>query len=345
MQRLGFSFYGITVRLESVNAAVIDDLRRDFAFFHAASASDEAAPALLTIVIDARPPAYDGLPQMRARYTTPRNVCYYHAGTKYVDYGGQALVKYEKQRGVCLVQCAEYPLLHQICYMLVLSLVGERLDDRGVHRVHALGLATQGGAALILLDAGGGKTNLALGILAQENGVRLISEDSPLIDRSGRVLPFPIRIGVRPPDLPAAFPPRYLRHFPRDEGGDKILIDTEAFGSRIACDPSQPDLVLLGTRTLGTRPRIQPAPRLKAFAGFLKNCVVGMGLYQGLEYLFAKGLAEAAGRIPCAFSRTAGSLKVLRRSEVFEFFLGTDRGENVKVLSDFLDRRKRRGRA
>ena len=54
-----------------------------------------------------------------------------------------------------------------------------------------------------MLPSGGGKSTLALRAL-QEPGIGLISEDSPLLDRRGRLHPFPLRIGVNETDADRA---------------------------------------------------------------------------------------------------------------------------------------------
>ena len=61
-------------------------------------------------------------------------------------------------------------------------------------------------------------------------GVVLLGEETPLIDRRGYVLPFPLRLGVRP-DEALDVPPQYTRIIERMEFDPKKVIDIEAFGA------------------------------------------------------------------------------------------------------------------
>jgi hypothetical protein len=65
--------------------------------------------------------------------------------------------------------------------------------------LHALELVGGQGAVAVMLAAGRGKSTIALRAL-RDQGVRLLSEDSPLLDRRGRLHPFPLRIGVNASD-------------------------------------------------------------------------------------------------------------------------------------------------
>ena len=52
--------------------------------------------------------------------------------------------------------------------------------------MHGVGLVGGQGGVVVMLPMGGGKTTIALRAL-REDGVRLLSEGSPLIDRHGNV--------------------------------------------------------------------------------------------------------------------------------------------------------------
>lgn len=331
MRSLTLSFYGITIEFDSESEKLLEDIARDFSFFKSAA----AGPGI-TIKAHHRPPAYETLPAMQATYVSPRNLCYYHQGIKYIDYTGEGLVIYDKAKSLCDVYSGDHELLHEICYLALLSLVNEKLDRHHLHRVHGLGLAAANKAVLILLDIGGGKTTLAMRLLASGENIRLISEDSPLISPRGEILPFPIRIGVLPQDVPPEIAKDYQRYFSREESGPKILIDVEYFKDKICRNPCQPSLIIIGRRVLGRQPGIKPASKYLALKEFLKNSVIGLGLYQGIEYVFQKGPKEIVRKIPLGISRLNNSWRVINRSRVFEFYLSPDKDKNTRTLIEFL---------
>ena len=259
---------------------------------------------------------------------------YRDAAASYIDYAGRALMTQARGDGRCIIYCPERDLAHEIAFLTVLSRVGEHLDAVGLHRVHALGLQAQGAAALVLLPMGGGKTTLTLRLLREE-GVRLLSEDSPLINRRGEVLPFPLRIGVRPGEEPPGTPADLMRTVQRMEFGPKTLIDIEHWRERIG-EPCPPGVILLGERWLAGPSSIAPERRRRALDAMLRHCVVGLGLYQGVEFVFERSAWELAGKAGLALRRLRSSLALIRRSRVCRFQIGPDRAQSAQVLAEFL---------
>jgi len=77
---------------------------------------------------------------MLASMVTPNAVCYDAGDVRYNDYGGKALSAIDFRRDSVTIVSRDYDLLYEVAYLVVQSRVGERLDRRGVHRLHALGL-------------------------------------------------------------------------------------------------------------------------------------------------------------------------------------------------------------
>ena len=326
-----FSFHGIAIKLSGDSPGLIEEIERDFSYFKI-----PVNKAEITINTYGIPPPYDTLPAMQASYTSPRNTCYYHKGLKYIDYSGKGLVVFDAKDSTCHIYSNDAELLHEICYMCILSLVNEKLERCHIHRVHALGLAVDNKAVLILLDMGGGKSTLAIRLLSFLKSVKLISEDSPLINSQGQILPFPIRIGLHQQDVPPQIPKDLQRYFKRSEFSSKILIDIEYWKDQICFDICQPRIIIVGKRVIGKEPEIKQSSYYIAFREFIKNSVIGVGLYQGIEYIFQKGLIEVFKKIPAGISRLNNSLKVINNSEIFEFYLSADKEKNNEILVEFL---------
>ncbi|MFA5411678.1 MAG: hypothetical protein WC321_07500 [Candidatus Omnitrophota bacterium] len=331
MHSLTLSFYGIDIRLDSDSEKLTEDIGRDFSFFKAAAGSPQ-----ITIEAHSRLLPYDGLPPMQASYVSPRNVCYYHKGIKYIDYSGEGLAVYNKKSSRCDIYSNDYSLLYEISYMAILSLLNERLDRRCLHRVHGLGLAVDNKAILVLLEMGGGKTTLGMDLLLSGENIKLISEDSPLIDPRGEILPFPIRIGMHPGKVPPEIPKDCQRYFARGEFGPKILIDLECFKDKICRNPCRPFMIIIGRRILSGPSEIKPSSKYEALKEFIKNSVIGLGLYQGIEYIFQKGPKEIIKKVPLGISRLNNALQVISKSRVFEFRLSPDKRKNSRVLAQFI---------
>jgi hypothetical protein len=334
-QSRSFSFHGVGVRVESDDPRVLDLTRHAFAWFES-----EVAEPELRITHRATPPDYDALPELTSSVATPRNICFAGAGVNYIDYFGRALNVYDPRAETAHVTCEDPDLAREIVFLTVLSRVAARLAKRGLHRIHALGLERGGHGALVLLPSGGGKSTLALAILRRpENGLRLIAEDSPLLDRDGSILPFPLRIGVHPHRLPADIDPRFTRREERMEFDAKTSIDVTLFADRLVDEPVAPGLILLGRRTTARDARIVPVARRRVGRHILMNSVVGIGLYQGLEFILQKGLGDVFAHAVTALSRSRNNFHLVRKSKVYEFEIGRDLERNYEVLVSFLAER------
>jgi len=325
-----FDFYGLAVEVAAADASLVEEARRDFAYFQRSGV--QAQPAA-RIELRCMPPPYDELPAMPAAFFTPRNVCFRQGNYTYIDYFGAALAVYDRSARTCVVYGTDHDLLHEITYLYLLSTVGEYLDRRGVHRVHALGISIEGRGILILLPSGGGKSTLALQLL-REPDVSLLGEDTPLIDRAGMILPFPLRMGVRAGEE-TGIPPAFLRTVSRMEFDPKTLIDLAYFGDRVGTSVP-PSLVLVGERNTGDVCRIERLGAREVMNALVKNMVVGLGVYQGLEFLLERGPWEVAGKAGLAASRFRNALQLTRRAPAYRFVMGRDRARNAATLLEFI---------
>ena len=171
--------------------------------------------------------------------------------------------------------------------------------------------------------------------LLKHPGVLLLGEDTPLIDRHGRIWPFPLRLGVRLGQQ-TGIPPQYLRTVERMEFEPKTLIDIDFFQDRVGKEV-EPVAILVGQRNLGDVSEIIPLARHRALRALLKYMVVGLGVYQGMEFLFERGLGEVVGKGGVVSSRLYNSLRLLARAPSYRFILGRDPTRNLHTLLKFCD--------
>ena len=333
VKTIGFSFYGATVTVETADEQVARRLADDFAFFTAEGAA--RGREHLSIRATRRRPDYDALPPLTATVYTPRNICYSHGNLTYIDYFGRALALYDRGRRSLDVSCDDLDLLHEIVYLTILSRVSETLERDGLHRVHAFGLESGGDAALFLMPSGGGKTTLTLGFLKLGAPWRLISEDSPFVDRKGRVHPFPLRIGVLGTE-PPPFPAEHVTLIRRMEFEPKHLVSLAAFGDCLATGASSPRFLFIGRRSLGRGCTIRAVGKWTGWKALLEGMIVGVGLYQGLEFLLRTSVLDLLRLAGLGLSRTRAAWALLRRSEVHVVELGRDGAVNVETVRAFL---------
>jgi len=336
MTDLHFSFHGITLRVMCDDTEVARRVASDFSFFRT---DRERSDQTGDVEIEAyrRAPDYDDLPALPAAVYTARNTCYPDGDITYIDYFGRALAVYDRRSSRLVVESEHLHLLHEIVFLSVLSRVGEKLEAKGMHRVHALAVVRGGDAALFAMPSGGGKTSLAMEFIRHGGSFQIAAEDSPLIDRSGRLLPFPLRFGVK--DKPENIAERHITHIERMEFDPKYLISLEAFSGAIATSPARPKLLFLGRRTLGTDCTIEEIGRLAGLRGLIREMVIGVGLYQGVEFLLQSSIVDLWRSGHLFASRLLRALQLLRGCEILRVDLGRRPDHNAAEIIRFLDDR------
>ncbi len=326
-----FDFHGVGVHAESDEQAFLQSVEHDFSYFLAPM--EEAA---FHVTYENRQPDYDRLPELTCSLATPRNICFSDGSVAFIDYFGQGLNIYDTRENRCRIITEDLELAHEIAYLTILSRVSEALERKRLHRIHGLGIESAGRGTIVLLPSGGGKSTLALALLRRNHTIRLISEDSPLLTKDGKLLPFPLRIGIHPKNLPADVDSRFTRLDKRIEFSSKINIDIRYFGEQVCRRPTPASFLLLGVRSTGRRAQITPVSRRAVLRHVLMNSIIGVGLYQGLEFLLQKNFSESVRYAGIMLSRVRNNLVLLRHVRVFRFVIGRDEDQNCECLQEFL---------
>ncbi len=324
-----FSFYGFGIEVKSQDIETLRDIQRDYSFF----VSDNVAAKVFFEIFD-EAPDYGKFPHAKAYLYTNHNICYRQEDLSAIDYFGKGLVVIDRSKNIYRVFCPDPHLRHEIVYLYIMALAGRDLDLRNIHRIHGLGLEFNNKAILVLLPSGGGKTTLLLDLI-KSGVVKLISEDSPLIDASGRLLPFPIRIGVLPEDKPRDIPNEHLHLVERMGLKPKYMIDMDVFKDKIAQKPTPVRYIFCGVRCLGNESYIKPLSKYETLKELVENSVIGVGLYQGAEFLIQRGIVGLFRKSPVLFSRFKNAVRTLSGAKTYSFILGFDRKKNVETFLNF----------
>ncbi len=250
----GLDVYGLRASLTGDWPEVIDQLLLDYAWFR----RELEGPAEVEVEVQRRPPDFGAFGELDASFVTPRNVVYEHGALTVIDYFGRALSVLDRDRGRLTLQGEDEHLVHEAGYQFLLS------QDRRAPRPHRAPAPARAGP---VHARRGGRGDAPLGRRQVHAGAarapgrrrQLLSEDSPLMDRHGRLHPFPLRIGVNEAsaqDLPA----EKLRRLERMEFHPKLALEVEAFAERIRPEPQQLAHIVVGRRSLGTSARLDTAP-------------------------------------------------------------------------------------
>jgi hypothetical protein len=326
-----FDVYGLVMLVQGDWPEVVQDLACDFAWFRTSSAP--GAPAC-RVTVQRGPPDFDSFGDIPAAFVTPRNVVYQRGETTVVDYFGRAVSVLDRRQSHIVVRGDSPDLVHEAAYHFMLSRIGEHLERRRLARLHALGLSGPAGAIAVMLPSGGGKSTLALRAL-RDPDCRLLSEDSPLIDASGMAHPFPLRIGVNATDADL-LPDGHVRRLERMEFHPKLALEVEAFAERIEPQARPLRHLVIGRRTLGRSSRLEPLPRRSALAPLLREAVVGVGIYQGMEFVLQRGLRDVAGKAGTFVGRSLCAGAALTSARTWRLWVGRDHDRNWTAVRRLL---------
>ena len=148
------------------------------------------------------------------------------------------------------------------------------------------------------------------------------------------------RIGISPPGLlpgsESDIPPEHQRTIKRMEFGPKILVNYEYFADRVK-PSAAPGIVFMGKRTMAEDCRIEPAGKWAQFKSMTVNCVVGLGLYQGLEFVLTHSPVELLSKTRIAWSRMRNARALFSKSSVYELTLGRDQALNAATVREFVE--------
>jgi hypothetical protein len=306
----------------------MDGLAKDFWFFRR-DRSLPVPPQVFLVELLLEEPRYDALPDRDAAIYTSRNVVYHVDGHRIIDFGGRGLAELDPRQQRFQMRSLDPDLLYEAAYLFLLSRIGEACDARGMSRLHALAVGVGGRAALAVLPMGGGKSTLGAALL-QRPEVQFLSDDSPFIDRRGRILAFPLHLGLlgAPSD---AIPSTYVRSVRRMEFGPKHLIDPEWLGERIVAT-ADPGVLIIGRRTLAAEPRAERATYAQAMRALVPAMILGIGLFQGLEYLLQSRLFDLVGKAGVVLGRARNAHALVRASRCYVVHLGRDPALNAALV-------------
>jgi hypothetical protein len=325
--------YGLRIRIGGDWGDVIEAARLDYAWFEA---PDDGRPVDAEVRVDRDEVDLDQFSGLPAAFVTPRYAVFGDGDRTVVDYQGVASAVIDAGGDRVTVRGQFEDVAHEAVYYFLLGRIGRHLDVQGLTRVHALGLSGEDGGVLVLLPSSGGKSSLAVQAVAGgEAG--LYSEDSPLLDREGRLHAFPLRIAVGARTA-AQLPERPTRSLPNPATGQKLAIEVASFADRIESAPAPLRHVVLGVRSLSREASLEDKTRGAAVFPLLVHGVAGSGLYQGLGYAHQRGAGEVIAKLRLAASRARSCAVGLRGARVWQLTLARDPDASWQALRPLLGR-------
>ena len=328
--RLYFNFYGIWASFSSPHKDLRQRIEWDFSYFYSPTLPKEV-PDYQFYAEKCAPP-WEQIPAVPVRFQSANSLTYQVGPRRFNDYYGKALTIYHYQMdsGFIYSKCLEK--LHELTYLMILSRVGKKLDMQGLHKLHAFGIIENEQALLGIMPMKGGKSTHFLEFI-KDPRVQILSDDTPLISRWGKILPFPIRVGIDDPKkaLALSSDPSFVYQLDRQHYGKKTLLSLKGLPNPVGSH-YQHSILLRSIRFNGPGCSLEKSSKLTLLRELVKFQVIGLGLPIILEYFWELGPRDFAKKSFIVLSRFCASVLLILRSKTYTVFLGTDPEKNVEVI-------------
>lgn len=316
MAEVAFSLAGLGVAVSSEQETFLDRLRFDFDAF------EQPCQKFLELSVGLGPTQLP--PNLKESFRGPYGVCFDEGPVRHILYPGPVAVQFDFDQERGHVQGPNADLVYERLYLTILSRLGEALEHRGRHRVHALGVDTPRGGALFLFPERMGKSTLAAALLRRP-GWRLFSEDTPMVDRAGFLHSLPFRLGLRDPLQADVFPEEMV-----SRAYNKQLLKAAAF--EIQRHPQKCRSLFVGAWTTGPQAIIEPISRLRTVPALARDLVVGVGVPQVAELFLRPGLVQIASKAAIAARRLQLLVRLAAQCQSYRLHLAPDPAQNVERL-------------
>lgn len=285
-------------------------------------------------------PPWNKIPKKHLVKKSTTSIIYEKEGVRYNDYHGSALTIVNYQTNEAFVYAEDLHLAHELSYLLILSRSGKSMDLAGYHKIHAMGVQIENINTLFISPSGGGKSTLFLELLKDEK-IKIFSDDTPVVDSSGRIHSFPLRIGLEASTMiPQFINPADIYKLRRRKYGEKILIPLRSLKRELAhFESSEKTILLLGKRVASGDTKLIKVSRFRFMPELIRSMIVGVGLPMILEYFLESGLTDIYKRFVIIFKRTRAALLLVIRAETYLFRMGPNVEENVQILKQELTKR------
>jgi hypothetical protein len=120
------------------------------------------------------------------------------------------------------------------------------------------------------------------------------------------------------------------------EFGPKHFIDVRYWETQLERRELSDIVYVSSRRKINGPPSIRKIPKRKILRSLLRDAVIGVGLYQGLEFMLSHSVWSSVRQIGTALKRASIAWKLLRNVETYELTLSRDIQQNRQVLSEFV---------
>jgi hypothetical protein len=342
--RLYLNFYGAFAIVESENHQLLNIIEKDFYFFKCRSEIVEPKNTFQLKVINQNAPE-NFIPEIQTTTQSLSSLSFDLADNRYNDYYGELISKINFTKNEAVLYSDNFNKLHEVAYLIILSRVGKKLDLMGYHKLHAFAVAFGDIAVVCMMPMKGGKSTLLMELL-KDPRAKMISDDIPLIDRHGNLIPFPIKIGLDKfnNEIEVENPEENIYQMHRSQYGTKTLISIKGIKDKIV-SPTQKyrKVILIEAFRINSAHSYLGVPTwLKSFKGLFKHGIIGFGLPMVMEYFWENGLYDFMIKTTIFLSRLQSFFIFSLRTTRLRLHLGKRPDKAAKEILYFVEKLQNR---
>ena len=276
--------------------------------------------------------------ELPAYNQTKNSIEYRNEHSSFYDYYNKALLIFNRKTLKTQIFGINTNIIHELCYLFLLSKSNKIMDLAGLHKIHSCAVSNSKNKAFIfMLPMKGGKSTIFLNLLKNKE-LKIISDDSPVIDWKGNIYPFPLRVGLEQnSSIPSYLnnPKTYILE--RQEFGIKILIPINQFSNLIS--PICKKAVLInGIRTNYKKPKIIKRNKIRGIIRLFPHLTIGVGLPLIIEYFIENTLLDHLKNIKILIFRIVSTIMLSWKHDSFDLYLTNDIELNDNFIKEFINK-------
>lgn len=321
---------GLFIQFDSKEENLLSRIRCDFEYF---IIDKYSYGSLLKITAEHTPeiPLQLIPKNLKPLFQRHNSITYEENGKRYNDYYGSVLSIFESKKNAAMVYGKDLDKLYEVVYLFILSIAGKYGDLNGLHRIHAFSVVKNFSGLICMQPMRGGKSTLFSELLLNHKNIEIVSDDTPLLNTKGELLPFPLRISLDkiPEQLNLNSNEYYLMK--REFYKEKYSISLKAFQKPIAkkCDYF---IFIEAHRSTYEFPYAVKMSPLRLFKRLFHHMVIGIGIPIIFEYFWETGSEDFIRKTIIFLRRFYVALKLAISHKGYDVYLTNDTKLNAEFI-------------
>jgi len=337
VKELTLNFYQYQIYIESLEEDLIQSLRDDFSYF--AKKENKSSDVLRIIV------KKESLPKIPtgliATSQSINSIKYQDRQNTYFDFYGKVLQIENLKEKSCNFYSLESERLYEVIYLYILSLSGKDLDLHHLHKIHAASVLVDDKILINMMPMKGGKSTWLLHMIKHFPQLKMISDDTPLVNFGAEVKVFPTRMALDLETLEkSGLEVKNVRSFKREQYGEKVLIDYADLNISVACNDELKNkkIILLDShRISGELPTIRKMGKIKTMRALMRHMVIGVGLPIIAEYFVRFNFWDFIKLSVIFVFRLSASVRLAIKADAYEVGMCYKVDTNIEFLKSKLN--------